>query len=137
MAIFFDTGFFIALKNTRDIHHFEAQHSMRDFLTQKYGRLYSSTFIFDELVTLALSRLHNPSFAINLGKYLLNSPRITLLSISIEDFQKSWLFFQKFASKGLSFTDCTILVQCQRLDCQYLATYDSHFHGLITTHQML
>ncbi len=137
MAVFLDTGFLLAFKNEDDKNHQNAQELMKEFLTNKYGLIYTSTFVFDEIVTLALVRIRNIEFALDMGNYLLSSPRITILSLSKQDFQETWNIFKKYAKKGLSFTDCSILVQCRRTDCQYVATYDSHFKGLIGTNLTL
>ena len=34
---------------------------------------------------------------------------------------------------GISGRDCTILTHCTRLNCNFLATFDKHFKGLITS----
>ncbi len=137
MAVFLDTGFLLAMKNEEDKHHANAQALMRILLTNKHGAIYTSTFVFDEMVTLALVRLRNRAFAIDIGTYLLTSPRITVLPVLPQDFQESWVLFKKYADQGLSFTDCSILAQCHRLECEYVATYDGHFKGLIGTYLTL
>ena len=87
--------------------------------------------MFNELVTLALVRIKLPDFAINLGNYILKSRRIKLISLTDDDFKNSWELFQKYKEKRLSFTDSTILTHCKRLNCNFLATFDKHFKGLI------
>ena len=133
MGVFLDTGFILALKNKDDKNFTIAQTWMKRFLKNEFGKIFTSTFVFNELVTLALIRIKRADFAKNLGNYLLNSPRITLIGLINEDFNKSWEYFQKFIEKRLSFTDCSILVHCERVDCNFLATFDSHFKGLIAT----
>jgi len=133
MGVFLDTGFLIALKNEEDKNHAEAQQWMPRFLKNEFGKIYTSTFVFDEIVTLALVRIKNAEFAINIGSYILSSPRITIIDLSRKDFVKSWDLFQKYIETRLSFTDCTNLVLCELVNCQFLATFDSHFKGLIPT----
>ena len=106
---------------------------MKWFLKNEFGEIYTSTYVFDEIVTLALVRLQNEEFAKNIGEYLLNSLRIQLLSLDQKDFLNSWNLFQKYMKKGLSFTDCTILIQSNKLKCNILATFDKHFDDLIGT----
>ena len=86
-------------------------------LKGEFGQIFTSTFVFDELVTLALVRIKNSDMAIDLGKFLLNSPRINIVNLTNEDFNATWGKFQQYIKKGLSFTDCTNLVFCQRLKC--------------------
>ena len=133
VGVFLDTGFILALKNKDDKNFTIAQTWMKRFLKNEFGKIFTSTFVFNELVTLALIRIKRADFAKNLGNYLLYSPRITLIELMNEDFNKSWEYFQKYIEKRLSFTDCSILVHCERVDCNFLATFDSHFKGLIAT----
>ena len=116
-----------------DKNHDIAQNWMIRFLKNEFGEIYTSTYVFDELVTLALVRLRNKEFAKNIGEYLLNSLRIQIISLNQKDFLKSWNLFQKYIKKGVSFTDCTILTLSERLKCNIIATFDNHFEGLIGT----
>jgi predicted nucleic acid-binding protein len=131
MAVFLDTGFLLALKNKDDKNFQTAQSWMRRFLKNEFGEIFTSTLVFDELVTLALVRLKRSDFAINLGNYLLKSRKIKIISLTDDDFKESWESFQKYKEKRLSFTDNSILTQCRRLNCKFLATFDKHFIGLI------
>ena len=131
MAVFLDTGFLLAVKNKDDKNFQNAQSWMKRFLKNEFGVIYTSTLVFNELVTLALVRIKRPDFAINLGNYILKSRRIKLISLTDDDFKNSWVAFQKYKEKGLSFTDSAILAHCKRLNCNFLATFDKHFKGLI------
>ncbi len=131
MVVFLDTGFILAVKN-RDDKNFEiAQSLMRRFLKNEFGEIITSTLVFNELVTLALVRIKRPDFAIEIGNYILKSRKIKLLSLTDDDFKNSWEIFQKYKEKRLSFTDSSILTHCKRLNCNFLATFDKHFKGLI------
>ena len=102
MAVFLDTGFLLALKNKDDKNFESAQSWMKRFLKNEFGQIYTSTFVFDELVTLALVRIKRADFAKNIGEYILKSSKINLIHATHEDFKKSWEFFQKFIEKRLS-----------------------------------
>ncbi|NMC06046.1 MAG: type II toxin-antitoxin system VapC family toxin [Candidatus Lokiarchaeota archaeon] len=130
MAVLLDTGFILAIKNRDDDNHDASQNWMKRFLKNEYGTIYTSNFVFDEVVTLALVRLKRSDLAISLGKYLLESPRIHLVDVTRNQFQLAWELFQKHAENRLSFTDCSILVQVKDLGCQLLASFDEHFKGL-------
>ena len=131
MAVFLDTGYLIALKNKDDKNFQISQSWMRRFLKNEFGQIFTSTLVFSELVTLALVRLRHPDFAINMGNFIVKSKKIKIISFTDDDFKNSWKTFQKYKEKRLSFTDCSILVQCKRLNCNFLATFDKHFRGLI------
>lgn len=133
MAVFLDTGFLLALKNKDDKNFQTAQSWMRRFLKNEFGEIFTSTLVFNELVTLALVRIKRSDLAINLGNYLLKSRKIKIISLTDDDFKESWESFQKYKEKRLSFTDNSILTQCRRLNCKFLATFDKHFIGLIAS----
>ena len=133
MAVFLDTSFLIALKNQDDKNHKIAQSWMERFLKNEFGQIHTSHFVFDEIVTLALLRIKNKELAIDLGNYLLKSPRISVVGLKEKDFQNSWKKFQNLSDKGLSFTDCTIMIQSERLKCSLIATFDQHFEVLYGT----
>jgi len=131
MAVFLDTGFLLAIKNSDDKNFHIAQSWMKRFLKNEFGQIFTSTLVFNELVTLVLIRIKRSDFAINLGNYILKSRRIKIISLTDDDFKKSWEIFQKYKEKRLSFTDSSILAHCNRLKCNFLATFDKHFKGLI------
>ncbi|MFX1569778.1 MAG: type II toxin-antitoxin system VapC family toxin [Promethearchaeota archaeon] len=133
MVVFLDTGFLLAVKNRDDMNFEIAQSWMRRFLKNEFGEIITSTLVFNELVTLALVRIKRSDFAINLGNYILKSRKIKLISLTDDDFKNSWETFIKYKEKRLSFTDCAILTHCTRLNCNFLATFDKHFKGLITS----
>lgn len=128
MAIFVDTGVFVALRNKRDERHKRANELIKEALKERYGRLYTSNFIFDEAVTALLSRTKRIDWAIDLGKFILEAP-LTMIFITEEDFKKAWEKFQSFGK--LSFTDCTTLVLLERLSIESSISFDSDFNGFV------
>ncbi len=60
MAVFLDTGFLLAVKNKDDKNFQTAQSWMKRFLKNEFGVIYTSTLVFNELVTLALVRIKRP-----------------------------------------------------------------------------
>lgn len=133
MAVFLDTSFLLALKNKDDKNHKDAKNWMKRFLKNEFGKIYVSTFVFDELVTISMIRVNNMSFTQRLGNYIMSSSRINVINVNRNDFHETWSLFKKYGKSGLSFTDCSILAQCKQLRCNLVATYDSHFNGLIGT----
>ena len=133
MVVFLDTGFILAIRNYDDINHTKATEIMRECLSDKYGRIIVSDFVFDETVTLTLVRTHNKSLVKDIGNYILNSPRIILLHLSETEFLATWELFLKYFENGLSFTDCSLLVLGKLFESNvYIATFDRHFKGLLT-----
>lgn len=131
MGVFLDTSFILALKNKDEKHHSTAKMLMERFLKKELGKIFTSTFVFDELATLIIIRLGNLEYAKKVCNYLLASPRINIVGLGHKDFIVSWEKFQNYGEKGLSFTDCSILAQCLSLDCDLVASFDHHFKGII------
>ncbi len=132
MVIFLDTGFILAIRNSDDNNHMKAAELMKECLAGKFGRIIVSDFVFDETVTLTLVRTHNKNLVKDIGEFIFNSPRINLLHLSETEFLATWELFLKYFEKGLSFTDCSILVMAKLFESNvYIATFDSHFEGLL------
>ena len=132
MVVFLDTGFILAIRNSDDNNHIKGSEIMKECLSGKFGRIIVSNFVFDETVTLTLVRTHNKNLVEDIANYIFNSPRINLLHLSEIEFQATWKLFLKYFEKGLSFTDCSILVMAKLFESNvYIATFDSHFKGII------
>ncbi len=131
MAIFIDTGIFVAARNKSDANHGRAKELLESALEGSFGRVITSDYIIDESVTLALVRTHNLHIAINVGKFTIDSPRIEKLIVSKDDFNDAWKRFQKMGKKFMSFTDCTTLVLAEKHGLSRIMSFDSHFDGLI------
>jgi predicted nucleic acid-binding protein len=130
MAVFVDTGIFVAVRNRKDRNHGRATDLMRRGLKAEFGIINTSDYVIDEAVTTALARTRNHQIAVNTGKYILGSPRIEVLTITREDFNLAWNKFQTFRDKFLSFTDCTSLTLMQRHGIERIMSFDSGFDGL-------
>jgi len=100
-------------------------------LTGKLGVIYTSEYIFNEAVTVALIRTKNIKIAIDIGNYILSSPRIKLLFIDNETFKKAWKIFQKYKEKRLSFTDCTTIALIEKHKIDKLMSFDQHFNEIV------
>jgi len=131
MTIFIDTGVFIALRNADDEQHQRSKELMKKALKGEYGRIYTSDYIVDEAVTTALVRTRRHDLAVDVGKYILESPRITKLWTSGEIFELTWRKFKAFKDKPLSFTDCTTLAHIQKNQIKQILSFDSGFDGLV------
>lgn len=132
MALILDTSFLVALRNRRDKNHEKAKSLMRKALSGDLGTIWVSDYIFDEAVTLALTRSRRPEIAQDLGNYILGSRKIRLAFLSPQEFREAWKLFCQFLDRGFSFTDCTVLSQSQKLGIENIFSFDSHFDGLLT-----
>ena len=131
MSIFIDTGVFVAARNLRDINHQRAVELLEDVLRGRYGTAFTSDYVLDEAVTVALVRTRRPDIAIRTGQLILSSPRISLIIVDKEIFMDAWERFKVLANRGLSFTDCTTLAIMDKYNMDYLLSFDRHFDGLV------
>lgn len=131
MTIFIDTGIFIALRNADDELHTRSKELMKKALKADYGRIYTSDYIIDEAVTTALVRTRRHDLATDIGKYIIESPRITKLWTTKEIFELAWQKIKTLKDKPLSFTDCTTLAHIQKNQIKQILSFDSDFDGLV------
>jgi predicted nucleic acid-binding protein len=130
MAIFIDTGLFLALYNAEDTYHQRSKQLFKDALTGSLGRIYTSDYIIDEAITIIMVRTKQHNLAAELGKYLIESPRITKLTVDDDVFTEAWRIFQSLNDKFLSFTDCTSLALLEKHRLDQIMSFDHGFDGL-------
>ncbi len=137
MPAFIDSGMFVAAYNTRDSNHKSAQEIIKAAIDGRHGPLYTSDYVFDEAVTLMLARTKNPKHALGLGLFILGDPSkqaesfAQMISVDEDAFKESWSLFRKYAARGLSFTDCTILALMKRENIDTLLSFDRSFDGIV------
>jgi predicted nucleic acid-binding protein len=131
MAVFIDTGVFVALRNADDELHTRSRELMKKALKGEYGRTYTSDYVIDEAITTALVRTRRHDLAVDIGKYIIESPRITKLWTTKEAFDLAWEKFKAFADKPLSFSDCVSLALMEKNRVNQMMSFDSGFDGLI------
>lgn len=136
MSIFIDTGIFVAFHNTEDQNHSRAVEFLEQVAKGEYGSAYTSGYVFDEAVTLALMRARKPIIATAVGELILGkskrvSPFVVLLRVTEEVFTKSWKLFKRYMSKRLSFTDCTTVALMGQVGIKNLLSFDRSFDGVV------
>ena len=131
MAIFIDTGIFVALRNADDELHARSEELMRNALKGGFGRICTSDYVVDEAITTALMRTKRHDLAIDLGTYIIESPRITRLWMVEDSFEMAWEKFKAFSDKPLSFTDCASLALMEKNHIKQIMSFDSGFDGLV------
>lgn len=121
--IFIDTGAFIAKYIKNDQYHKEALKKWELIINEK---LFTSNHIIDETITL-LARKTDHRFALEKGKIILTSKLFTILRTDIEDEFRALIFFEKFADKKVSFTDCLSMALIERYKIKTVFSFDGHF----------
>ncbi|MDH5811928.1 MAG: type II toxin-antitoxin system VapC family toxin [Candidatus Methanomethylicaceae archaeon] len=130
MAVFIDTGVFVALRNADDENHEKSKELMRRALKAEFGRIYTSDYVIDEALTTALVRTRRLDLAVDIGRYIMESPRITKLWTTKEVFEIAWQKFMVLKDKTLSFTDCTTLAHMEKNGINQVLSFDSGFDGI-------
>ena len=130
MSVFMDTGAFLAYRNQKDRYHEIALKLFREALKGKYGQIYTSDYVYDEAITLALTRTNNIVVAMDMAEVIL-SPRIKMIFIDAQLLERSTKTFKQYSGKNLSFTDAVSIEIMNELDIEKYLGFDSHFNGIV------
>lgn len=131
MTIFIDTGIFVAQRNAEDNNYKRSKELLIAALKGNWGTIYTSDYIIDEAITTALARTKRHDIAVDLGSFIIDSPRFNKLVVESEIFKKAWIKFRNLKDKGLSFTDCTSLALTENHKIKQILSFDCGFDGLI------
>lgn len=125
MRIFVDTGAWAALAMTNDQHHQQARNLLEQ-LNEKSAQLVTSDYVLDESFTLIRLRSSHAK-AIEVGKSILNSSVVRLITVDRAIWDSAWNTFVHFKDKRWSFTDCTSFAIMDSLHIQTAFAFDSNF----------
>lgn len=134
MTVFLDTGIFVAFHNTRDANHTRAMQIIKTLIEGGLGTAYTSDYIFDEAVTVALVRTGRSENALAVGRMILGevtAPFTAILRVREDDFKKAWTLFSQHADRGLSFTDCTSIALMRTRGIESIVSFDADFDGIV------
>ena len=129
MAVLIDTGAFMAYRNTKDLHHEKADRLLRRALKGEFSTIYTTDYIYDESLTLAVVRTGNKEIATDISN-VISSPRIEMIIIDETILKQATALFFKFFDKRISFTDATTMAVMQRDGIDKIITFDTHFKGM-------
>jgi predicted nucleic acid-binding protein len=127
--VFVDTSAWYAFVDRADPSHDPVVATFK----ARRGRLVTSDYVFDEIVTLLRYRA-GWAAAHRLGETLWSDRIAQLARISPGDCEAAWRLFARRDDQRLSFTDCTSVALMQRLKLTVAITLDSDFRalGLVT-----
>ena len=117
-----DTGGWFAHFNAGDPDH----SAVDSVLMEWEGRLLTSDYIFDELVTLVRYRVGH-SEACKIGDVLRNGGLAKWVDIKPCDRDSAWRRFARDRDKSYSFTDCTSFAIMDRLGIATAVAVDEDF----------
>jgi uncharacterized protein len=120
--LFVDTGGWFAFFVASDPDHA----TTAAVLSQWEGRLLTTDYIFDELVTLVRYRAGHRQ-AVRVGTALRDRRNVDLVRVLAEDLETAWRTFVRQSDKQYSFTDCISFAVMKRLGLSTAAAVDDHF----------
>lgn len=131
--IFLDSGFLYSYINKEDSSHMKVKSIMEEILNGKFGSIYISSFIYDEVLTLARFRTRHcdvgDRIKILVNKKVKGNKLIRMVTINENLLVQTDELFEKYCKEGLSFTDCSILAIMNEKKIEYLATLAEEFKG--------
>lgn len=100
----------------------------------KYGKAYTSDYVFDEAATFSLMKTKDIRKAMDVGRLILGDeelPRfVETLFVDRNVFNRAWEVFLRYGR--LSFTDCTSVVLMGEYEIGHIASFDSGFDGVVS-----
>ncbi|MHA1973192.1 MAG: type II toxin-antitoxin system VapC family toxin [Candidatus Hodarchaeales archaeon] len=136
MTTFLDSCFFISLLNSRDENHKISLALLQKFKNEKFGKLLTSDYILDEVITTIWGHTHNKNLVIRAYKTICHKPEfVSLRLIKNTHLVLAWERWNKFSDwpkRPLSFTDCTTLSLMEIEKINHLVTFDNEFMGLVS-----
>jgi predicted nucleic acid-binding protein len=128
VSLFLDTGVVVAAHNVGDANHARGLEIVREVREGVHGTAFSSDFVLDEAVTLALVRTRNRQTAIDVGRFFLpdrpGQGFVALLHVDEGTVRRAWESFLR-RETPLSFTDWTIVEQVRALRIDRVASFDA------------
>lgn len=122
--VFVDTGVWFAILVAKDPNH---QRTI-EWFNRLEEQVITSDYVVDETLTLLLMRGERNK-AIEFGKLVIVGSSAIVHKITEDQFNRSWILFQKLSVAGLSFTDCTSHIVASDLNVQSIASFDHHFQS--------
>lgn len=129
MIIFADSSAYIAYYNKRDKNHNKAVSLVKKIRNREFGPviIYTSDYVFDEVVTTVLLLTKNKDLAIKIGESIKASKITKIIKVDEEIFPKAWEIFKKHRDKFWSFTDCTSFAIMEKMNIKTAFTFDKHY----------
>lgn len=135
MTVLVDTGVLYADHDTDASRHDAASDALEAVYDGEFGLPYVSDYIYDEAVTLTLTRGNSFTAAKQLGRRLRGVdpylPVYEMLRVSAAVFADAVGIFEQYDDQALSFTDTTTIALYNRHDLDGVLSFDDDFDGLV------
>ena len=135
MTVLIDTGVLYADHDTAATRHDSAREALEAVYDGQYGQPLVSKYVFDELLTLTVSRTDSVEAATTVGDRILGRgtfPSVfDLLDVSDAEFFEALEVFDRYSDQNLSFTDATLVAQARRNEVDGVLSFDDDFDGIV------
>jgi predicted nucleic acid-binding protein len=136
MSVFVDTGVFYAHHDTDASRHTVGAEALNAVLTSsEYGRVLTSDYVYDEVVTLTHRRTGDITAGIEVGQRIRGSGEypdaIELLYGSRQLFTDAVSAYQEYADHKLSFTDAMTVAMVAQHNIDTVLSFDDDFDGIV------
>ena len=135
MSVFVDTGVFFAHHDTDADRHEEAVDAFDELLDGQYGQPYTSDYVLDETVTLTRRQTGSFEAADAVAKRILGAdpfPHVVeTMHVEPDDVRAALAAFRRYDDHDLSFTDATIVAQCESRGIDAVLSFDADFDGVV------
>ncbi|MDS0259420.1 type II toxin-antitoxin system VapC family toxin [Haloarcula sp. S1CR25-12] len=135
MSVVVDTGVFYAQADRGSSRHDTATAALDAVLRGIYGQPYTTEYIYDETVTLTLTRTDDHAEAARVGRRLRGAGEfpelVRLRHVSEPVFESSVDLFEQYDDQRLSFTDATTVAFARAHDIDTVLSFDDDFDGIV------
>lgn len=135
MSVFVDTGVFYAHHDTSASRHKLAAGALTHVLqAAEYGRVMTSEYVYDEVVTLTQERTGSVVDGIAVGRRIRGNgypDAIELLHSSPPLFDTAVEAYETYADQDLSFTDAMTIAMLKHHDIDAVLSFDDDFDGVV------
>lgn len=135
MSILIDSNFFFAVKAKRDKNHVKSLEILKE-LKESYKKPKITTYsVVGETLTLAVSRFKGNIHYLDEFYQLFWGKDIffQIIQLNPEEHKKVHELLKKYCTpkKLLSFIDASLVYMYQKINADYLLSFDSHFDNLL------
>ena len=134
MSVFVDTGVLYAHHDVDASRHTSAVSALEGVLrSPEFGRVYTSDYVYDEVVTLTQRRTGRVADGVAVGRRIRGDGypnAIELLHASPSLFEDAVSVYEAFEDHGLSFTDAMSVAMGRYHEIDSILSFDDDFDGV-------
>ena len=136
MGIILDSGFLYSLKIKNDERHSSALEIFKETDWKGYGIIIITDLVVNEVYTLANARTKcNPNAIEKIDQLFWGAENFfEIYWLNIEAYREIAKILKKYSNpdKILSFVDASLIFLSQKFEIPTIASFDSHFDGILT-----